>query len=56
MILSEITFLNKKRFLVDSHNLVNVNHIEQQNNKLRRTEFMVKKKFILYTCMQKKNN
>lgn len=42
MILSNITFLNKKRFLVDNSNLVSVNHVEQQDNRLRRTEFMVK--------------
>ncbi|CAO3630952.1 unnamed protein product [Mucor hiemalis] len=40
MILTDITFLNKKRFLVDN-NLVSVQHMEQQDSGIKRTEMMV---------------
>ena len=37
MILSDITFINKKRYLVES-NLLCFQHIEQQDKRVKRTE------------------
>lgn len=40
MILSDVTFVNKKLYLVDK-NLVTVNRIDQQDKKASRTELVV---------------
>ncbi|KAI9487397.1 MAG: hypothetical protein EXX96DRAFT_76373 [Benjaminiella poitrasii] len=40
MILSDITFLNKKRYLFND-NLININHVEQQDKLAKRTELTV---------------
>lgn len=43
LVLSDISFINKKRYLFDD-GLISVNHVEQQDKKVKRTEMMVKKK------------
>lgn len=40
MILSDITFLNKKRFMLDT-GLVGINYIQQQDKRVGRTEMIV---------------
>lgn len=40
LVLSDIAFINKKRYLFDD-GLISVNHIEQQEKKVKRTEMMV---------------
>jgi hypothetical protein len=40
MILSDITFINKKRYLYEDA-LISVNHIEQQDKRAKRTELTV---------------
>ncbi|KAL9547354.1 hypothetical protein MBANPS3_006213 [Mucor bainieri] len=40
LILSDISFINKKRYLFDD-GLISVNHVEQQDKKVKRTEMMV---------------
>lgn len=40
MILSDITFLNKKRYLFGT-GLVSINHIQQQDKRVSRTEMIV---------------
>lgn len=43
MILSDITFVNKRLYMTDN-NLVGVNHIEQQDKQASRSELIVSKK------------
>ncbi|GAN09039.1 hypothetical protein MAM1_0239c08561 [Mucor ambiguus] len=40
LVLSDISFINKKRYLFDD-GLISVNHVEQQDKKVKRTEMMV---------------
>lgn len=54
LILSDISFINKKRYLFED-GLISVNHVEQQDKKVKRTEMMVKEKVLKITFWYKNN-